>query len=462
MEAAAPVPFVSGGGGTGPSRPGLRSRAPGDAPAIQQQSAQARNYEQQFQAEANFPHPDTPTLADTIGLELEIGIIRNRVMDPFRYRQIYGLQNKTHQNLLMYGPGGTGKTSIAQAIARELNLEFFPVRPSQIQTAFQGETRLRWAAMMRVVRQLAQTTTKNGVLLLLDEGEELLKERTGASEAADLDISSEFKQDFTNPIPRVILVVNTNLPNSIKDSGVLRRFGVKLYIGLPNGPARLSILEKYIRDVYQSMLTSECDNTAAGVATLIGALKAQATAVQQVTEAYTPAELADMVRLATSQGENNLDHLAQLRFCRLQDRVKRGGTRTAVITTMYSVMNPATGPPPPAIVAAAQPKNRGKRDSPADASAVPPGVCVSPDDLEGVLRNQLESDDHRTVICWPVITPETLFGVLSSNVVKRSVSLQVMQQFYEYSSRVLVDQEGSTRIRAFMQLLEVMILRASK
>ncbi|CAN0008505.1 unnamed protein product, partial [Choristocarpus tenellus] len=67
------------------------------------------------------------------------------------------------QNVLLHGPPGTGKTSLAEAAGREAGAAFYAVTPSSILSKYQGESE-------RVLRQLFEGAKKTSpAVIFLDE-----------------------------------------------------------------------------------------------------------------------------------------------------------------------------------------------------------------------------------------------------------------------------------------------------
>ena len=87
--------------------------------------------------------PDT-TFDDVVGMEDVKKLIRTRVIDQIRYPELYsryGIKGGT--GVLLFGLPGTGKTTIARAIAHEIGAPLFTVQVSDILNKWVGESEKR-------------------------------------------------------------------------------------------------------------------------------------------------------------------------------------------------------------------------------------------------------------------------------------------------------------------------------
>jgi SpoVK/Ycf46/Vps4 family AAA+-type ATPase len=133
--------------------------------------------------------------------------------------------------VLLIGPPGNGKTSLAEVIAAELGLLFLTVRYDAIVDSYLGET----ASRIRKVIDFASTIP---CLLFFDEFDAVGKERGDAHETGEIKrvVSSLLVQMDALPAQSV-LVCATNHPELL-DRAVWRRFELKLEIPMP-GPDEL-------------------------------------------------------------------------------------------------------------------------------------------------------------------------------------------------------------------------------
>lgn len=137
----------------------------------------------------------------------------------------HGLEPR--HRLLLVGPPGNGKTSVAESIAYELALPLFTVRYDAVVTSYLGETAQR-------LRRLFDFVRTEPCVLFFDEFDAIGKER------GDLHETGEIKRVVTTLLLQLddlpsycILVGATNHPELL-DRATWRRFEIKLELGRPN------------------------------------------------------------------------------------------------------------------------------------------------------------------------------------------------------------------------------------
>lgn len=150
----------------------------------------------------------------------------------------YGLEPRN--KLLLIGPPGNGKTSLAEAIAEALMLPLLTVRYESIVGAYLGETAGRLSKLMEYVR------TRQCVLFF-DEFETLGKERGDIHETGEIKrvVSSLLLQ--IDALPSYVIVIGATNHEQLLDKAAWRRFQLRL--ALPR-PTR-SNLEKWFAQYEQ-------------------------------------------------------------------------------------------------------------------------------------------------------------------------------------------------------------------
>jgi SpoVK/Ycf46/Vps4 family AAA+-type ATPase len=152
----------------------------------------------------------------------------------------HGLEPR--HKVLLVGPPGNGKTSLAEAIAEALALPFFVVRYEAIIGSFLGET----AARLRRVFDYARTTP---CVLFFDEFDALGKER------GDIHETGEIKRVVTSllmqidDLPSYTIVVAATNHDELLDRAVWRRFQLRLILPAPSQ----SDLIEYFRRFFSSL-----------------------------------------------------------------------------------------------------------------------------------------------------------------------------------------------------------------
>jgi SpoVK/Ycf46/Vps4 family AAA+-type ATPase len=135
--------------------------------------------------------------------------------------------------LLLVGPPGNGKTSLAEALAFELAVPLLVVRYESLIGSFLGETALRLA-------QLFTQARSQRCLLFFDEFDVIGKERGDQHETGEIKrvVSSLLLQ--IDQLPSHVLVVTATNHSELLDRAVWRRFQLRLDLPPPGKQQRIT------------------------------------------------------------------------------------------------------------------------------------------------------------------------------------------------------------------------------
>lgn len=133
-------------------------------------------------------------------------------------RIVEALKARGHGTLCFYGAPGTGKTALAEHIARSLERPLLVKQASDLMSKFVGETEQNMAAMFREAES-------EKAVLLLDEADSFLQDRRGAQRTYEVTEVNEMLQGMERF--GGIFVCTTNLMDRI-DQAALRRFAFKI------------------------------------------------------------------------------------------------------------------------------------------------------------------------------------------------------------------------------------------
>lgn len=147
----------------------------------------------------------------------------------------YGIEPRNR--LLLSGPPGNGKTSVAEAIASELMLPFYVIRYEGVVSSFLGET----AARLDSAFEFARTRR---CVLFFDELDTIAKERSDEHETGEIKrVVSTLLLQIDQLPPHVVLVGATN-HSELLDRAAWRRFQIRVELTTPSRAQATRFLER--------------------------------------------------------------------------------------------------------------------------------------------------------------------------------------------------------------------------
>lgn len=161
-------------------------------------------------------------LADTLRRSVQELIEEHHRSDILRS---YNLQPRNR--VLLIGPPGNGKTSLAEALAHALMVPLIVVRYDGLITSYLGETATR-------LRRLFEFAHTRRCVLFFDEFDTLGKERGDIHETGEIKrvVSSLLLQ--IDDLPSHVVVVSATNHPELLDRAVWRRFQLRLELSPPN------------------------------------------------------------------------------------------------------------------------------------------------------------------------------------------------------------------------------------
>jgi SpoVK/Ycf46/Vps4 family AAA+-type ATPase len=147
----------------------------------------------------------------------------------------HGIQPR--HRVLLSGPPGNGKTSVAEGIAEALAIQFFTVRYDALVGSFLGETNTRLARLFDYARTVP-------CVLFFDEFDSIGKERGDSHETGEIKRVVSFLLMQIDQLPSYVVTVAATNHAELLDRAVWRRFQLRLALPQPSHDALATFLDR--------------------------------------------------------------------------------------------------------------------------------------------------------------------------------------------------------------------------
>jgi len=299
------------------------------------------------------PRPET-RYSDMGGIQHILDDIRDLIEYPLTHPELYEFMHvKPPVGVLLHGPAGCGKTTLAHAIAGELGVHFRSVSAPEVVSGMSGESEEK-------IRQLFADAVEHApALLFIDELDAIAPKREDSSRGMEKRIVAQLLSSLDqlatsrSAAGNVVVVAATARPDSL-DSNLRRagRFDREVCLGIPDEEARRAILTTCM-----SSMRLAADVSVANIA--------------RRTPGYVGADLTSLAKEAAIAAVNRA-------FASLFP-----DTGDAALAAAAS--GSGGSQPPPA--AQRTPPRFPWRDTPPLQAEQLAGLCVSQDDIESALKS---------------------------------------------------------------------------
>ncbi len=156
--------------------------------------------------------------------------------------RMFGISGR---NILLFGPPGTGKTSIAQAISNKVQYPLLTITPSDILDNRFGE-------FEKNIKYLFHGAVLNSpIIVFFDEFESLATRRTSSNSSYMKRAVPEMLRQMTDmrkqPESKVMIIAATNNPWDVDDAMLNpERFDTKIYVPPPDVFARTELFRTFL------------------------------------------------------------------------------------------------------------------------------------------------------------------------------------------------------------------------
>lgn len=241
------------------------------------------------------------------GFQRIIGTIPHDVKELVEQLKNSGRSNpfnlKMPKGFLFTGPPGTGKTTLARAVAEESQCEFMAVSGAEFVQSLVGSGGETIRNLFKEARQKAKNSASGKTILFIDEIDAIGKRQGNSLDATITTLLTEM--DGFDEDNSVIVIAASNHPKNL-DPALLRpgRFDKLIKIGLPDLATREALLQNYIKGKPYNTQTINLKTFA------------------EATNNYSPADIKEMIEKAATLAVKN--NAKQIERDHMIDAIKQG------------------------------------------------------------------------------------------------------------------------------------------
>lgn len=176
---------------------------------------------------------------DSLILTLPAEQLTRQLIEEQRRADLLRAQGmQPRHRVLLSGPPGNGKTSIAEAIAEAVAVPLLTVRYDALVGAYLGETNARLAHLFEYVRATP-------CVLFFDEFDAVGKERGDVHETGEIKRVVSFLLMQLDQLPSYVIVVAATNHAELLDRAVWRRFQLRIDMPLPTRDAMAVLIDRF-------------------------------------------------------------------------------------------------------------------------------------------------------------------------------------------------------------------------
>ncbi|XP_047501926.1 katanin p60 ATPase-containing subunit A-like 2 [Penaeus chinensis] len=188
--------------------------------------------------------------SDILGVEDAKRLVKEAVVYPLKYPQLFVGRFKPWRGILLYGPPGTGKTLLAKAVATECRTTFFNISATTLVSKWRGDSEKLARVLFEMARFHAPST------IFVDEVDALMAARQGEQEhEASRRMKTQLLVELdglTKSNDHVFLLAASNVPWQL-DPAMLRRLEKRILVPLPGMEAREAMFRHHLPEVISDL-----------------------------------------------------------------------------------------------------------------------------------------------------------------------------------------------------------------